>query len=73
MSIALQWLIVAPLIVAAMLFAVWRLLTARVRLRVLSGLLAVLPQSGWPWTGLRVVLMRRVSREAAGCAACSRG
>jgi hypothetical protein len=74
MSILLQWLIVVPLVVAAALFAAWRLLGASLRLRALSGLLAVLPRSGsWPWGQLRAAVGRRVSLESAGgCAACSK-
>jgi hypothetical protein len=74
MSIVLQWLIVVPLVMAATLFALWRLLSARLRLRVLSGLLAMLPRSGgWPWAQLRAAAMRRMSLQTAGgCAACSK-
>ena len=74
MSVTLQWLIVAPLVVVAATSAVWRMLTTRLRIRVLSGLLALLPQSnGRPWVQLRAALMRKVSLETAGgCAACSK-
>jgi hypothetical protein len=73
-SIALQWLIVVPLVVAAAMFAVWRLLGSRLKVRVLSGLLAMLPQgAGRPWAQWRATVMHRISRESAGgCAACSR-
>jgi hypothetical protein len=70
----LQWLIVAPLVVVAAAFAVWCLLGPRLKVRVLSGLLAVLPQrDARPWARWRAAVMRRISRESAGgCAACSR-
>jgi hypothetical protein len=73
-SIVLQWLIVVPLVVAAALFAVWRLLSARLRVRMLSWLLMWLPQQApGPVTRLRAALARRVSLETAGgCAACSK-
>ncbi|MEO8315433.1 MAG: hypothetical protein ABI645_11625 [Pseudomonadota bacterium] len=74
MSLLLQWLIVAPLVLAAVLSAVWRLLTSRLRLRVLSGLLRCLPQkTDGPLASLRSALARRVAAESpGGCAACSK-
>ena len=74
MSALLQWLIVAPLVLTAALFAAWRLITARLRLRVLSGLLRALPATS---TGTvarwRAEVARRIAAEAvSGCAACSK-
>jgi hypothetical protein len=74
MSASLQWLIVAPLVLGAALFATWRLLSSRLRLRLLSLLLRSLPQSGsGPLASLRSALARRVAAESAsGCGACSK-
>jgi hypothetical protein len=74
MSPLLQWLIVVALVVGAALFAAWRLVTARLRLRVLSRLLQALPATS---TGAvarwRAEVARRMAAEASsGCAACSR-
>jgi hypothetical protein len=74
MSPLLQWLIVAPLVVGAALFAAWRLVTPRLRLRVLSRLLQVLPTTS---TGAvarwRTEVARRMAADAtSGCAACSK-
>jgi hypothetical protein len=70
----LQWLIVAPLVVVAALFAVWRLLTPRLRLRLLAVLLRILPADSSGMLGRwRASVARRVAADAAsGCAACSR-
>ncbi len=56
MSPLLQWLIVVPLVAGAALFAAWRLITARLRLRVLSRLLQALPPTS---TGVIALLARR--------------
>jgi hypothetical protein len=75
MTHGLQWLIVLPLVLAAVLFAGWRLITPRLRLRVLSALLRALPRTS---TGVlarwRESVARRIAADAAGagCAACSR-
>ena len=74
MSLTLQWLIVAPLVVAAALVAAWRLMTARLRLRLLLRVLQVLPAAeGGPVARWRAGVSRRIAAEtASGCAACSR-
>ncbi len=74
MSPMLQWLITAPLVVVAALFAGWRLLTPRLRLKLLSVLLRVLPAtSGGVLGRWRASVARRLAADAAsGCAACSR-
>lgn len=74
MSALAQWLVILPLVAAAALFAGWRLLTPRLRLRVLSGLLRLLPQtSGGVLARWRAGVARRIAADAAsGCAACSR-
>ncbi|MEO6079754.1 MAG: hypothetical protein ABIQ86_08260 [Steroidobacteraceae bacterium] len=76
MSHFLQWLIVLPLVLGAGLFAGWRLITPRLRLRVLSGLLRALPQTS---TGVlarwRAAVAQRIAADAASggaCAACSK-
>jgi hypothetical protein len=74
MSSLLQWLIVVPLVVGAALFAAWRLVTPRLRLRVLSRLLQALPAtSNGAVARWRTEVARRRATEAnSGCAACSR-
>jgi hypothetical protein len=74
MSQSLQWLLVLPLVIAAALFAAWRLITPRLRLRLLSNLLQALPQTS---TGVlarwRASIARRIAADASsGCAACSK-
>jgi hypothetical protein len=70
----LQWLIVAPLVAGAALVAAWRLMTVRLRLRVLSQLLTILPAAEGGMIGRwRASVSRRIAAEAAsGCAACSK-
>ncbi len=76
MSPLLQWLIVAPLVLGAGLFAGWRLLTVRLRLRLMSALLQVLPDaSAGPLARWRAAVARRIAADTAGsggCATCSR-
>jgi hypothetical protein len=74
MSLTLQWLIVAPLVACAAVVAAWRLMTARLRLRLLSRLLQVLPVAEGGVIGRwRARVSRRIAAEAAsGCAACSK-
>jgi hypothetical protein len=76
MSQLWQWLIVAPLVAGAVLFAGWRLLTPRLRLRLLATLLKLLPATS---TGLiarwRASVAARIAADAASgsaCAACSK-
>jgi hypothetical protein len=74
MSLTLQWLIVAPLVACAAVMALWRLMTSRLRVRFLSGLLQVLPVAEGGVTGrCRARVSRRIAAETAGgCAACSK-
>ncbi len=70
MNHALQTVIVALLVAAAMVFAAWRLASAALRLRAIEALLRLLPASaksrgaGW----LQGLAARQ--RTATGCAAC---
>jgi hypothetical protein len=74
MNPLLQWLIVLPLVAGAALFAAWRLMTARLRLRLLSRLLQVLPVADGGMVGRwRSSVAARIAAESAsGCAACSK-
>jgi hypothetical protein len=74
MSLTLQWLIVAPLVACAALMAAWRLMTARLRLRMLSRLLQMLPAAEGGVLGRwRANVAQRMAAEAtSGCAACSK-
>jgi hypothetical protein len=74
MSPVLQWLIVLPLVAGAALFAAWRLMTSRLRLRLLSRLLHALPaaQGGMIGRWRRNVSARIAAESASGCAACSK-
>jgi hypothetical protein len=71
-----QWLIVGPLVAAALLFAGWRLMTVRLRLRCMSRLLQWLPAaSTGPVARWRAAVARQIAADAAsssGCAACSK-
>jgi hypothetical protein len=75
-SHALQWLIVGPLVAGALLFAGWRLLTVRLRLRVMAVLLRLLPDaSSGPTARWRAAVARRIAADTAssgGCATCSK-
>lgn len=72
MSLLLQQLIVFPLIIAAALFAAWRLLGAASRVRLMAWLLrGVSPRSsigGWLHERLE---QRRAALQAGGCSNCS--
>jgi hypothetical protein len=74
MSPLLQWLMVLPLVAGATLFAAWRLMTARLRLRLLSRLLQALPAADGGRIGRwRLNVSARIAAESAsGCAACSK-
>jgi hypothetical protein len=76
MSPVLQWLIVGPLVAGAVLFAAWRLLTVRLRLRLMSALLRLLPAaSSGPVARWRAGVARQIAADAAsggGCATCSK-
>jgi hypothetical protein len=70
MNQALQTVIVAGLVAAAMVFAAWRLASGALRLRAIEALLRLLPAgaksrgAGW----LQALAARQ--RTATGCAAC---
>ena len=74
MSPVMQWLIIAPLVAGAALFAGWRLLASRTRWQLLSWLLRCLPTgSSGSLARLRSAAQERLAREnASGCEACSR-
>lgn len=69
MSAVLQGLIVGLVVLACACYSTWRLLTARLRLRVLDAL-SVLPgirQAAW-FGALRA---RTLAKSAAGCGSCA--
>ncbi len=76
MSPALQWFIVGALVAGATGFAVWRLLTPRLRWRALAALLACLPaNTAGPVARWRAAVAGRIAADAAGgsaCAACAK-
>jgi hypothetical protein len=74
MSPLMQWLIVLPLVMGAALFAAWRLMTSRLRLRMLLRLLHALPTGDGGRVGRwrRNVSARIAAESASGCAACSK-
>jgi hypothetical protein len=74
MNHGVQWLIVLPLVAGATLFAAWRLITPRLRLRVLARLLQILPAADGGVVGRwRASVARRIAADtASGCAACSK-
>jgi hypothetical protein len=69
MSFVLQALIVALLVALCALYSIWRLLSARLRLRLLDRLAAVpgIGSAAW-FAALRAAAL---SRFAAGCAGCA--
>jgi len=69
MSFVLQVVIVALLVALCALYSIWRLLSARLRLRLLDGLAAVpgIGSAAW-FAALRAAAL---SRFAAGCAGCA--
>ena len=70
MTLAVQWVLVALLVVGAALFASWRLVSGTLRLRMLESLLRALPRDSGlsAWVG---GLAAR-QRAATGCDACER-
>ncbi|MGB9332585.1 MAG: hypothetical protein WCB10_17610 [Steroidobacteraceae bacterium] len=69
MSFLLQAVIVALLVALCALYSIWRLLSARLRLRLLDKLAAVpgIGNAAW-FAALRAAAL---SRFAAGCAGCA--
>jgi hypothetical protein len=69
MSLVLQMLIVALLVALCTLYSTWRLLSARLRLRLLDRLAAVpgIGSAAW-FAALRAAAL---SKFAAGCANCA--
>ncbi len=74
MSVALQWVVIGVLAAIALLYAVWRIGTPRLRLRILDWLLAALPGRVDRPGPVRAGLLRRRAALTAkgGCEACSR-
>jgi hypothetical protein len=66
MNQALQLFIVALLVIGAAVLATWRLMSGTLRLRMIEGLLRVLPGNAW----LQSLAARQ--RTATGCSACER-
>lgn len=74
MSVWMQWVVIAVLGSGALIYAVWRIGTPRLRLRLLDVMLAVLPGAGHGRAGpVRAGLLRRRAALVAkgGCAGCS--
>lgn len=71
MSQIAQLVIVTVLVVGAVMFAAWRLMSGALRLRTIESLLRALPQRN---SGLSGWLQRLAARQraATGCAACER-
>jgi hypothetical protein len=71
MSGVLQGLIVAAVVVLCALYSTWRLLSARVRLRVMDALARVpgIGTAGW-FAALRA---HAVTKLAPGCGSCAPG
>lgn len=68
----MQYLLAGLLVVGAAIYAVWKLLPARLRLRALQNLQRIAPERGW-----LAPLRRRVDRKLAllltatgGCGSC---
>jgi hypothetical protein len=69
MSLGLEDLLVGVLVAASALYSCWRLLSVRLRLRVLDVLQPALgPVAGG---GLQKLRSRNLARLAGGCSACS--
>lgn len=68
MSFALQALAVVLLVSACAIYSTWRLLSGRLRLRVLERLAAVPLLGKGAWIG---ALRARVLAGAGGCAGCA--
>ncbi len=63
----IQWMIVAALVLASALYALWTLLPPRARLRLLDAVAGKSTQLGWV-----VALRRRAMAElAGGCGSCA--
>jgi hypothetical protein len=69
MSAVLQEVLVAVLVTACALYSVWRLLSARLRLRCLDALSALPGARSVPW--LMALRRRTLSGLGAGCGGCA--
>jgi Family of unknown function (DUF6587) len=71
MSLVLQGVVVGVLVAACALYSAWRLLSVRLRLRVLAAL-STLPRAVTaPW--LEPLKARTLARLPGGCAGCGGG
>ena len=71
MSLLLQELLVGVLVIASALFAAWRLMSVRLRLRVLDALGSLPRPLTTPW--LAALRSRALAQLAGGCAGCAAG
>ncbi|HYL03728.1 MAG TPA: hypothetical protein VEU54_09965 [Steroidobacteraceae bacterium] len=69
MSLPLQQLLVGVVVGACAVFSAWRLLSLRLRLRVLETLAALPPALTAPW--LAPLRARTLARLGGGCAGCA--
>jgi hypothetical protein len=68
-SLVVQEIIVALLVVSCALFAIWRLATVRLKLRMLDALGKMPLVGGSAW--LQQLTLRTRARETAACGGCS--
>jgi len=69
MSLLLQQLLVAVLVLACALFSAWRLLSVRLRLRALDALQKLPLLRALPW--LSRLRARTLARQLSACGGCS--
>lgn len=69
MNLAVQYVLVGLLVAAGLVFSGWRLLSARLRLRLLDALCALPGASGAAW--LVRLRQRLLSQSALACGGCS--
>ena len=69
MNLALQYLLVGLLVAAGIVFSAWRLLSARLRLRLLEAVGALPGARGAAW--LARLRQRLTSQSALACGGCS--
>lgn len=69
MSAVLQGLIVAVVVLLCALYSAWRLLSARLRMRVMDALARVPGLGAASW--FQALRAHAVSRLAAGCGSCA--